>query len=90
MHYAFMCKKNVMEPTVFMGCFERGIVVWSNEDTAFLLGFGRVMKYPLNCQKIWYRAQTILGAPRMGYCMFIEYFALWTWVQHTLNACKLN
>jgi hypothetical protein len=52
MHYAFMCKTNVMEPIVFLGYLERGIVVWPNEGIVFLLGFGRAMKYPLNCQNI--------------------------------------
>jgi len=27
---------------------------------------------------VWYGTQTISGVPRMGYCTFIEYFALWT------------
>jgi len=48
------------------------------------------MQYHLNCRNTWYGAQTILRVHRMGYCMFIEYFALWTWAQHALNAFKLN
>jgi hypothetical protein len=56
----------------------------------FLLGFVKATQYLSKFQKIWYGAQTILGLPRMGYSMFIEYFVLWTWVQHTLNASKLN
>jgi hypothetical protein len=55
-----------------------------------LLGFGRAIQYPSNCWKIWYGAQTISRIPRMGYCMFIKYFALWTWIQHALNMFKLN
>jgi hypothetical protein len=65
-------------------------IIQPNEGIAFLLGFGRVMQYPSNCRKIWYGAQTISRIPRMGYCMFIEYFALWTWMQHELNVSKLN
>jgi hypothetical protein len=48
------------------------------------------MWYPSNCQKIWYGTQIVLRVRRMGYCTFIEYFALWTWVQHALNVSKLN
>jgi hypothetical protein len=42
-------KRYVMEPNVFLGYLERGIVMWPNEGIAFLLGFGRVMQYPSNC-----------------------------------------
>ncbi len=28
--------------------------------------------------------------PRVGYCTFIEYFVLWTRIQHALNVPKLN
>jgi len=67
-----------------------GITIWPNENIAFLLGFGRVTQYPLNCQNIWYGTQTISKVHRMGYCTFIEYFVLWTWVQQALNVSKLN
>jgi hypothetical protein len=64
-----------MEPNVFMGYLERGIVIWPNEGIAFLLSFFRAMQYPSNCQKI-YGAQTISRISRMGYCTFIAYFVL--------------
>jgi hypothetical protein len=49
----FSCVKiYVMEPNVFLGCLERGIVVWPNEGIAFLLCFERDVQYPLNCPKI--------------------------------------
>jgi drug/metabolite transporter superfamily protein YnfA len=73
-----------------MGYLERGIVLWPNEGITFLLGFGRAIQYPSNCRKIWYGAQTISRVPITGYCTFIEYFVLWTWIQHALNAYKLN
>jgi hypothetical protein len=41
-----------MELNVFLGYLERGIVMLPNEGIAFLLGFGRAMQYPSNCQKI--------------------------------------
>jgi hypothetical protein len=34
-----------MEPNVFFGYLERGIVMWDNEGVASFLGFGRVMQY---------------------------------------------
>ncbi len=67
-----------MEPNVFLGYLERGIIVWPNEGIAFLIGFGKAMQYPLNCQKICYGAQIISRVPRMGYCMSIGYFVLRT------------
>ncbi len=49
-------KKYVMEPNVFLGYLEKGIVMWPNEGIEILLGFGRVMHYPFMCQKICYGA----------------------------------
>jgi hypothetical protein len=68
----------------------QNICYGTNEGITFLLGFGRAMQYPSDCQRIWYGAQTILGVLKMGYCTFIEYFALWTWIQHALNVSNLN
>jgi hypothetical protein len=41
-----------MEPNLFMGYLEKGIVVWANEGIAFLLGFGKAVQYPLK-DMIW-------------------------------------
>ncbi len=56
----------------------------------FLLRFIRATQYFSKFQKIWYGAQIISRLLKMGYYMFIEYFVLRTWVQHTLNVSKLN
>jgi hypothetical protein len=37
-----------MEPNVFLGYLERGIVVWPNEGIVFLLDFGTAMQYELS------------------------------------------
>jgi hypothetical protein len=106
MHYPFMCQNICYGAQCIFGIPWEGychvaqwrycsVTQWryyslAHEGIAFLLSFGRVMQYPSNCWKIWYGAQTISGVLRMGYCTFIEYFTLWTWVQHALNVSKLN
>jgi hypothetical protein len=70
--------------------FAHGVIVLLNKCVVFLLGFVKVTQYFSKFQKIWCGAQTISRLPMMGYCTFIEYFVLWIWVQHTLNASKLN
>jgi hypothetical protein len=52
--------------------------------------FVKVTQYLSKFQKIWYATQINYRILEKGYCTFIEYFALWTWVQHELNASKLN
>jgi hypothetical protein len=41
-----------MEPNVFLGYLEKGIVMWPNDGIAFLVSFFKVMQYPSNYQKI--------------------------------------
>ncbi len=72
----------IIQPMVF--------TMYPNEIILFLLRFVGATQYLSKFQKIWYGAQTISRILRMGYYMFIEYFALWTWIQHALNAFKLN
>jgi hypothetical protein len=42
------------------------IIEYPNEGIHFLVGFGRVMRYPSTCQKICYGTQCIFGIPREG------------------------
>jgi hypothetical protein len=48
------------------------ITKYPNEGIGFLVGFGRVMQYPIMCQNISYGAQCIYGILRGGYCKCIK------------------
>jgi len=63
---------------------------YPNEGFLFLLSFVRVTQYLSKFQKIWYGIEIIFGIFGKWYYTFIEYFALWTWIQHALSAFKLN
>jgi len=67
-----------------------GVYKVPNEGIAFLLSFVKVTQYFSKFQTIWHGAQTISRVLKEGYCMFIEYFVLWTWIQHALNVSKLT
>jgi hypothetical protein len=48
------------------------ITEYPNEGISFLVGFGRVMQYPITCEKISYGAQCIFGILQEGYYKCIE------------------
>jgi len=75
-------RPKIIKPTIFMEHLNEGLL--------FRLGFVRVTQYLSKFQKIWFETQIIFGIFRKWYYTFIEYFALWTWIQHALNASKLN
>jgi hypothetical protein len=54
----------------------------------FRFCFGYTIPFQDSKDTIW--NPNYLGTPRARYCTFIEYFVLWTWIQHALNAFKLN
>jgi hypothetical protein len=72
----------IIQPMVF--------IEYRNESITLLLSFVRVTQYFSKFQKIWYGAQIILGMPKDGYCTFVEYFTLWTWIQHAWNVFKIE
>ncbi len=84
-HWIFLSMSNtlmivwtkIIQPMVF--------TMYLNEGVTFLLGFVKVTQYLYKFQKIWYEAQIISRIPRTGYYTFIEYFVLWTWIQHALS-----
>jgi hypothetical protein len=48
------------------------ITKYPNEGIGFLVGFGKVMQYPIMCEKICYGTQCIFGIPQEGYYRCIE------------------
>jgi hypothetical protein len=62
----------------------------THEGITFLLSFVKFTQYFSKFQTIWNGAQTISRVPKEGYYMFIEYFVLWTWIQHAVNVSELT